>query len=388
MLAPQKPESFLVGTRLAALCTYGINGAGSLVPDSLVLRKTPGGPQLVPGRDYLLAPEHAMLGLAPGSTLTSTETVHAAYQYSLLRLDSIVVDAHGTPHLLQGQPHIATPHPPELTSGTQRLLNIFRPYQARRLNPADIFPSLERPDQAATRTTPGRIPKTLAKIKASQAVHIVCLGDSVTAGGDASSPELMYTEVFRRALMKKYTPPSPSGVALVSINIINESYGGSCSSQWLRLGPLKDYIAQHPEMLGNASERINFKRVLGYKPDLVTIEFVNDVTFSRDVLEQLYGKMISDLHAIGAEVILITPHFCALEMMQTESLRTAETRPYVDFIYEFADRHHVGIADASSRWAHQWKEGLPYTTLLANTLNHPDDRGHAFFAEELMKCFE
>jgi len=35
-----------------------------------------------------------------------------------------------------------------------------------------------------------------------------------------------------------------------------------------------------------------------------------------------------------------------------------------------------------------WKEGIPYVTLLHNTINHPDDRGHRLFAEELWKCFE
>ena len=175
---------------------------------------------------------------------------------------------------------------------------------------------------------------------------------------------------------------------MVSINVINESYGGSNSSEWLRVGPFKNYLNEHPEMIGNIQERINFQRVLEVKPDLVTIEFVNDVPFAREVLEELYGKMVKDLHAIGAEIILITPHFCALEMMNTTSQRVGETRPYIQFIYEFADRHNLAVADASARWAHLWKEGIPYTTLLANTFNHPNDRGHQLFAEELMKCFE
>ncbi len=32
--------------------------------------------------------------------------------------------------------------------------------------------------------------------------------------------------------------------------------------------------------------------------------------------------------------------------------------------------------------------GIPYETLLRNGINHPDDRGHAFFADELMRVLE
>jgi lysophospholipase L1-like esterase len=299
-----------------------------------------------------------------------------------------VVDSDGQAHLLKGKPEIARPQPPVQPPGTKRLLNIFRPFHSTILNREDIFPILERGDQAVTRTTHGRIPKTIAKIKASRATRIVCLGDSVTAGGNASKLELMYCEVFRRAIMAKYAWPSPEAVPLLSINVINESYGGSCSSQWLRIGRLKSYLDEHPEMLGNAKERIDFHRVLDLKPDLVTVEFVNDAPFTRPELEELYGKMADELKKIGAEMILITPHFTSMEAMNAKSLRTTDPRPYVQFLYEFAEERNLGIADASGRWAHLWKEGIPYVTLLDNSFNHPDDQGHRFFAEEILKNFE
>jgi hypothetical protein len=52
-----------------------------------------------------------------------------------------------------------------------------------------------------------------------------------------------------------------------------------------------------------------------------------------------------------------------------------------------ANEKKTGLADASRRWEHLTGEGLPYTTLLYNNINHPDDRGHLIFAEELMKFF-
>lgn len=386
LLSAQKPQSWGSGTPLAGPNAQDINAGGSYVAGSISMSKTPGGVNLIEGKDYLVSPEFAMVGLAPGSSVSSVKPVFATYKYSLLRVDSVVVDVQGKAHLLKGKSHLTRPQQPDLTTGTSRLLNIFCPYHATALKREDIYPILERADQAVTKTTKGRIPKTLAKIKGSHGVRIVCLGDSVTAGGNASSLEMMYSEVFRRNIMKRYIGPSPYAVRFVSINVINESYPGSRSSQWLGIGPLKNYMKEHPEMLGK--ERIDFQRVLDLKPDLVTVEFVNDASFTYPELEQIYGKMADELNKIGAEMILITPHFTALSVMDAKSMRTEETRPYVRFLYEFAEKHNLGIADASARWAHLWKEGIPYITLLDNSYNHPDDRGHLFFAEEIMKNFE
>ena len=68
-------------------------------------------------------------------------------------------------------------------------------------------------------------------------------------------------------------------------------------------------------------------------------------------------------------------------------MRTAETRPAVTYLREFAARAGVGVADTSRRWEHLWIEGLPYLTLLHNGINHPDDRGHALFVDDLKEFF-
>ena len=103
---------------------------------------------------------------------------------------------------------------------------------------------------------------------------------------------------------------------------------------------------------------------------------------------RVFFKSMRELQGAGAEIILITPHFTAISLMNAKSMRTEDIRPYVQFLCEFADKHSLGIADASARWAHLWKEGIPYVTLLFNAFDHPDDRGHLFFVEEIMKNFE
>jgi hypothetical protein len=64
-----------------------------------------------------------------------------------------------------------------------------------------------------------------------------------------------------------------------------------------------------------------------------------------------------------------------------------DPRPYVKGLREFAPAHHVALADASLRWGHLWREGIPYTTLFLNAINHQDERGMKLFADALMALF-
>jgi hypothetical protein len=75
-------------------------------------------------------------------------------------------------------------------------------------------------------------------------------------------------------------------------------------------------------------------------------------------------------------------------MMGFKSLRETESRPYVIALKKFAQDKRLALADASARWEHLACEGIPYVILLKNSINHPDDRGHVLFAEELMKTFD
>ena len=154
----------------------------------------------------------------------------------------------------------------------------------------------------------------------------------------------------------------------------------------------------------------DWQRIIEAKPDLVTLEFVNDAGLSGATFEQVYDEilgrvraigasarhpelanqdeMLERIQAMGAELILITPHFTKPEMMGFKTLREPERRPYVLALREYAQKRNLALADASARWEHLWKEGLPYVTLLRNGINHPDDRGHVLFADELMGCFD
>lgn len=48
----------------------------------------------------------------------------------------------------------------------------------------------------------------------------------------------------------------------------------------------------------------------------------------------------------------------------------------------------VGLADASLRWGPLWRQGIPYSTLLVNAINHPNAQGVKLFANALMALYQ
>jgi lysophospholipase L1-like esterase len=374
-LSKDKPSAWASGTPLPGLLTGNPNSGvgrvtepGALDGSSVVVTK--GDKVLVNGKDYLFDPVWGVFGIGPQSSVTTDDEVTVRYRYSTLRLDSIARTRSGKQIVKQGSGDITTPKPPALEPGETRVANIFVPYFSDGHN-GDVYPLTETAAQAPTATTSGMIPKTLAKLRAGQHVQIVCWGDSITAGGDATGPATRYTHLFELALKKKYPA--------ADIHLDVEAAGGSTSREWL-----------YPDKWAYGSpHQLNWERVIASKPDLVTIEFANDGYI--DTPQQLpadYEEILKRLHSIGAEVIFITPSFFDLELMDFKTQRDTDHRPYIAFLHKFTVDHHLAMADAAARWNHLWTEGTPYLTLLNNGYNHPDDRGHLLFVEELMKNFD
>jgi hypothetical protein len=62
-----------------------------------------------------------------------------------------------------------------------------------------------------------------------------------------------------------------------------------------------------------------------------------------------------------------------------------DPRPYVAGLRQFAKLHHVALADAALRYGRLWRQGIPYSALMLNSINHPDARGMRIFADALME---
>lgn len=359
-LSPDRPNQWRTGTHLTGCNSRSTVLPGSLVPGSVQV-KLKDGTVMEKDKDYLIDEHWCVLGIAPGGRITTSSQVLISYKVAQMRLDAIEVNASGEVTLRKGTPKKNSPLPPAATSSTVRLAHVFMPYLGGTVEPWQVFvigaPYAE-PDAAESARRAAQVAKTLGKLRRGEKVTVVTWGDSVTCGCDASKPELGFPQLFASRLAERF----PSA----KVKYVNAGIGGTSTIDRL---PGLD------------------KDVLSAAPDLVVVEYVNDMGLPLDVVKKNYEVLISRIRAAGAEVVVIAPHFTWPEWMGHPHSRGGETRPAVGVIREVAKAADCAFADVSSRWAHLEKEGIPYLTYLDSGINHPDDRGHELFVTELMTFF-
>ena len=78
--------------------------------------------------------------------------------------------------------------------------------------------------------------------------------------------------------------------------------------------------------------------MLASKPDLIVSEFVNDAGLNPAQVNERYGKLLADFQGIGAEWIILTPHYVRPDWMNLTREREVDDdpRPYVAGLREFA----------------------------------------------------
>lgn len=307
--------------------------------------------------DYTVDDVWGAFAITPSGKLQAGQEVLASYALSLRRVDALIVEAGDKLRVVRGTPSIDCPEMPTVRPGVLHIANVYRPFNAKAVKPAHVY----LPGKPATPPAPANtesLASVLGKLRRGEPVTIVCWGDSVTVGGDASSPATSYVGVFETMLKERF-PTAP-------IEVINAGIGGSSTGSRLP----------------------NFqKEVLDFEPDVVTLEFVNDMGYPVEQMQQRYAEILTRVREAGAALVLMTPHFTRPDWMGLPAGRGDDSRGNVAFLREFAAEHKVPLADASRRWAELEHLGVPYEILLKNGINHPDDRGHRFFAEELMRLF-
>jgi lysophospholipase L1-like esterase len=222
---------------------------------------------------------------------------------------------------------------------------VFVDYAAREV--PDIRP--EPVDAAA------QLPKTLEKLRAGKPLKVVAYGDSITAGGEASTEDLQYTPRWIREVLRPKFPSS-------QISFENGATGGDTTAQGV--------------------QRLE-QKVLSRSPDLVLIAFgMNDNNVSGVPLPQFQDNLRSMISAIrqrtGAEVILLSTfpphpewHFNS-HQMQSYALATKTVAAEVKAPY----------ADVFGVWEKVLKRKDP-SSLLGNNINHPNDFGHWLYVVAL-----
>jgi acyl-CoA thioesterase I len=194
-----------------------------------------------------------------------------------------------------------------------------------------------------------RLPNTRKKLSAGEKVRIVAFGDSITAGGEASEPKLIFWERWAEALRAKYPR--------ASIEAINGATGGDTTVQGL--------------------QRLQ-EKVLSRKPDLVLIGFgMND--HNREGFGVPLETFAANLRALvdrtraatGAEVVL----FSAFPPNPKWHYGSHHMEAYAAATEQVAREKQCALADVYPVWMSLAARKAP-EDLLANDINHPNDFGH------------
>ncbi len=369
-----KAGGWVKGAQLRGVQAQETTTPGLLDADSFVLRagNAPDSAVYQRGKDYQIDENWGTFGRTTNSAITSNQAVFANYRHAQLRLDAVVLTREGALVVRRGEARSAAPTPPKIEEGEEHLGNIWLPGRVTKLGSEHLFPILESsyPESAKTNPTPSErlVPRALKKLQSGEHLRLLAWGDSVTECRYVPDWEHNRWQAQFAARLRERFPKA-------DIELVTEAWGGRNTGSYLNEPP------------GSAH---NYKeKVLGVKPDLIVSEFVNDAGLNPQQVEERYGKLLADFQGIDAEWIILTPHYVRPDWMGLTREREIDDdpRPYVAGLRQFAAKHSVALADASLRYGRLWRQGIPYNTLMLNSINHPDALGMKVFADALMELF-
>ncbi len=369
-----KAGGWVKGAQLRGVQAQETTTPGLLVAGTLVLRAGPEADAAVfaPGKDYLVDEQWGTFGRTTNSTIQPDQAVFASYQHFQLRLDAVVVTRAGVVEWRPGVARAAAPLPPTIAEGERHLGNLWLPGAVTKLAPEHLFPILETTYPEAMKASPSaaemQLPRALKKLQSGEKLRVLAWGDSVT--------ECQYIPAWEKNRWQaQFVTRLREHFQKANIELITEAWGGRNTGS---------YLGEPPGSVHNYREK-----VLGAKPDLIVSEFVNDAGLNPPQVAERYGKLLADFQGLGAEWIILTPHYVRPDWMGLTREREVDDdpRPYVKGLREFAAKNQVALADASLRYGRLWRQGLPYNTLMLNSINHPDTRGMKLFADALMELF-
>jgi len=333
-----------------------------LIPGSVEVREAPdGGTIYERGRDYEVDEMWAAVSRLPDGRIAEGQTVYVDYRLGLQRMDRVCLPPGGSPTVIAGAGVRNGPAPQPCPDGWQTLAFVWVKASAVAVtadcilvpDPAGAERFAAKWRASETQAGPRFVEKTLAKLRAGEDVTIVCLGDSVTCGADLPSIEGDgYVARLGRELGTRFPQ--------AHVRVFNAGVGGTPSAFGI--------------------ERLD-RDVLVHKPDLVTVMFpLNDCGTPKEQFAENLRIITRRCREAGAEVIHMTSNF----MTESWFGRLAEVN---ETVREGARELDCGLCDSYRRWELLAYEGIPYETLLLNTINHPDARGHDFFVQELLRFF-
>lgn len=360
------------GAKFSANLAEACSTPDLVEPSSVILRAAadPASPAFVRGKDWEMEDHWGTFGRLPGAAIAEGTPVFASYRHTALRLDSVILDTTGNIVLRQGTGMPAAPEPPALAEGEHRLANLWIPGPIPRLTADHLFPVMETAFPPDAATPPVKVsekfPRIMEKLRSGQPLRILAWGDSVTVGAYLPQAD-RWQEQFVTRLQARFPQ--------AKIELLTQAWGGRTTSA---------YLAEAPGSAYNFQEK-----VLALKPDLVISEFVNDAGLPPEIIAPQYTRILRDFQGIGADWIILSPHYVMPAWMGLNREREIDDdpRPYVAILRSFAADNPVLLADASLRYGRLWRQGIPYTTLMVNSINHPNAMGMTLFADTLMELF-
>jgi lysophospholipase L1-like esterase len=193
---------------------------------------------------------------------------------------------------------------------------------------------------------------TRKKLRTGEKVRIIAYGDSITAGGDASEPGLIFWERWAYTLRRKYPR--------ATVETINGATGGDSTVQGL--------------------QRLS-EKVLKQKPDLVLIGFGMNDHNRGGVPPKAFAEnlrtMIDRIRAdTSAEIVL----FSAFPPNPKWHYGTHNMEAYAAATEQVAREKHCAFADVYHFWMGIATRKKP-EDLLGNNINHPNDFGHWIYLQ-------
>jgi len=355
----------------------GLTGSkDTLVGDSVVVKGDKDGKKIyVKGKDYQLASQYGFIGrLENGiSEIKPSNVVYIDYSYYLLRIDTVAVNTKGKLLYFKGTPHIQTPEPPVLPKYVYPVVNVFLKEKPK-LTTENLYPITELKFPEVKQKEPlikSKLPRTYNKLINGEDITILFWGDSVTFGMDLKEPE---KEAWHRdvltAIKAKYPKAKIKDIVL----------------GWPGVG-VPTFIDKQPWDGAYTFD----KNVLGVKPDLVVMEFVNDTYqyIPEDSLNPYYQKVKDDFAKNNIDWIIMAPHFNDADVRSFNSERyKASQRWYDAYVKKLANANpNILVADSSIRWEHLEYQGIPFLTLMVNGGNHPTPKGHQILADGVIALF-
>lgn len=189
--------------------------------------------------------------------------------------------------------------------------------------------------------------QTQAKLAGGELIKIVAFGDSITAGGDATRPELIFWQRWADELRRKHPR--------AHIAVINGATGGDSTVQGLQRLPAK---------------------VLDHQPDLVLIGFgMNDHNRGGVPLPQFELNLKQMIDRIRSETKAEVVLFSAFPPNPHWKFGTQRMADYAAATERVARESACAYADVFNNWQAMAARKKP-EDLLGNNINHPNDFGH------------